>query len=279
MDSKTSRLTGWRKIANALWSGPSDPQIYGWLEVDAGPTLAFVQTARRAGHHVTPTHVVGRAVARVLAEAPGLNCRLRGDHATRRDHADVFFITAVSNGRDLSGVKVERLEQKSAVELSQELSDRAARMKSGDDPDFARAKRAMERLPRPLLRVALRLSAWVAGDLGWSVPALGVAASPFGGAMVSSVGMFGLPMGFAPLAWMYKVPLLVLVGEIADKPVVVDGRVEARKVLPLTVTIDHRYVDGYELSLALRILRAYLADPAEHEPAPPDVADHRGGPS
>ena len=29
--------------------------------------------------------------------------------------------------------------------------------------------------------------------------------------------MFGLPIGFAPLSWMYKVPLLVLVGTITEK--------------------------------------------------------------
>src|SRR5205085_10758052 len=52
-------------------------------------------------------------------------------------------------------------------------------------------------------------------------------------------GMFGIPQGFAPLARFYRVPLLVLVGEIAPKPWAVDGRVEVRPVLGLTAAIDH----------------------------------------
>jgi pyruvate/2-oxoglutarate dehydrogenase complex dihydrolipoamide acyltransferase (E2) component len=36
----------------------------------------------------------------------------------------------------------------------------------------------------------------------------------------------------------------VLVGGISQKPMVVDGRVEPREVMDLTVTIDHNVVDG-----------------------------------
>jgi pyruvate/2-oxoglutarate dehydrogenase complex dihydrolipoamide acyltransferase (E2) component len=47
----------------------------------------------------------------------------------------------------------------------------------------------------------------------------------------------------------------------AAQPVVVDGRVEARQVLPIAVTIDHRYVDGWHLAHAIRSFQAYLAAP------------------
>jgi hypothetical protein len=63
------RLTGWRKIANALWNAPRDPQIFGSLEIDATPALAFIEVARSKGHHVTATHLVGRAIARALWSA------------------------------------------------------------------------------------------------------------------------------------------------------------------------------------------------------------------
>ena len=84
--------------------------------------------------------------------------------------------------------------------------------------------------------------------------------------MVTSVGMFGIPQGFAPLAWMYDVPLLVLVGELGARAVVEDGAIVAREVLPITATIDHRYVDGWHLASAFKAFRAYLAAPAAHEP-------------
>jgi pyruvate dehydrogenase E2 component (dihydrolipoamide acetyltransferase) len=263
---KSTRLTGWRKIANAMWDGPGDPQIYGALEIDATEVLAFIAAARAGGEHVTATHLVGRAVAQALVAVPELNVRLVGDRAIERESVDVFFITAVAGGQDLTGVKVGSADRKSVVEMARELDQRSHRMKQGVDPDFARSKRTMELLPRALLRPVLRISAWLAGDHALGIAALGLAPSPFGSAMVTSVGMFGLPMGFAPLAWMYRVPLLVLAGEIVERPVVIAGRIEVRPIIPLTVTIDHRYVDGAHLGRALQAFRAYLASPASFEP-------------
>ena len=268
---KGTRLTGWRKIANALWDAPNDPQIYGSLEVDATAMLAFIALARRHGEHVTATHLVGRAVAQALLAVPELNVRLVGDRAITRESIDVFFITAVDGGRDLSGVKVDGADTKSAADVARELGHRSRKMKEGKDPDFARTKRTMETLPRAILRPVLRVSAWIAGDRAKGIETLGLAPTPFGSAMVTSVGMFGLPMGFAPLTWMYRVPLLVLVGEIGDRPVVVSGRVEIRPIVPITVTIDHRYVDGAQLGRALKAFRDYLSSPATFEP--PFVSD------
>ena len=118
-----------------------------------------------------------------------------------------------------------------------------------------------------MLRLALRLGALVTQVMRRDVPQLGLHRSPFGSAMVSSVGMLGLPQGFAPLAWMYDVPLLVLAGELTKKAVVVDGRVEVREVLPVSATIDHRYADGWHISRLMAAFREYLAAPHRFEPA------------
>lgn len=100
-----------------------------------------------------------------------------------------------------------------------------------------------------------------------ATPLLGVDASPFGSAMVSSVGMFGLPNGFSPIAWLYHVPILVLAGELAEKPVAVDGKVEIRPVLPICVSLDHRYLDGWHIGRLTRAFREYLTHPERFEPA------------
>lgn len=259
------RLRGWRKIANAMWRAPNDPQIYGALEIDATAMKRFMDGCRDLGHKITPTHLVGRAIALTLRDVPELNVRILGGYALQRESADVFFITAVEGGKDLTGVKVDRLEHKDVLTLAAELGERAGAAKSGRDPDLAKSKRAMDALPVPVLRAALRLMSWFSGDLDRGVKALGLARRPFGSAVVTSVGMFGLPMGFAPLSWMYRVPLLVLVGAVTDKPVVVDGRVEVRPILPITATIDHRFVDGWHVGRAMQTFRAYLESPATFE--------------
>ncbi len=268
------KLRGWRRIASAMWQAPNDPQIYGALEIDATNLQRFLDGCKALGHKVTPTHLVGRAVGLVLRDVPEMNVRLRGAWAEPRETADVFFIAAVEGGKDLSGVKIKDVDRKSVVELAAELGERAGRAKAGKDPDLAKSKKTMDALPMPVLRAALRFSAWLAGDLNKGIRSLGLAREPFGGAAVTSVGMFGLPMGFAPLSWMYKVPILVLVGAITEKPVAVDGRVEVRRVLPLTATIDHRFVDGFHIARAMKVFRAYLESPATFEREIADTIAH-----
>ena len=253
-------------MANAMWRAPNDPQIFGALDIDAAPVRAFIERARKAGQHVTATHVVGRALAYAIEQVPELNTRIRGGRVVPRSSVDIFFIASVASGRDLSGVKIRDVPSKSVFEIADELAERSQAMKNGRDRDFSRTKRMMDALPAPLLRVALRTTAFLTETLDLDLPALALRRAPFGSAMVTSVGMFGLPQGFAPLAWMYDVPLLVLVGEIAERPVVVDGRVVARHVLPVTATIDHRYVDGWHIAALMKAFREYLAAPERFEP-------------
>jgi pyruvate/2-oxoglutarate dehydrogenase complex dihydrolipoamide acyltransferase (E2) component len=266
------KLQGWRKIAGAMWGPPDDPQVYGILEFDATPLQRYMDRARAQGHRVTPTHFVGRAIARALHEVPDFNVRIRGGKVIPRETVDIFFIAAVEGGRELSGVRIDRTDEKSILEVAEELRERAAKMKSGDDQEFAKAKKQIGAMPRRLLRPAMKLSARIAADHDRSIKALGIKASPFGSAMVTSIGMFGIPQGFAPLARFYRVPMLVLVGEITPKPMAVDGRVEVRPVLPLTATIDHRYADGWHISQLLKPFKAYMQDPEAFEPQLPDVA-------
>lgn len=74
---------------------------------------------------------------------------------------------------------------------------------------------------------------------------------------VTAVGMFGAAGGFgiAPLTLM---PLQVVVGGMTWRPRVVDGRIEAREVLDLTVTFDHNVIDGAPAARFMADLRRLI---------------------
>ena len=63
-----------------------------------------------------------------------------------------------------------------------------------------------------------------------------------GTVMLTAVGMFGKGGGWGMTPTLYT--LTVLVGGIAQKPSVVDGRIEIREILNLTLSFDHDIVDG-----------------------------------
>jgi pyruvate dehydrogenase E2 component (dihydrolipoamide acetyltransferase) len=76
---------------------------------------------------------------------------------------------------------------------------------------------------------------------------------------ISNVGVFGVDRGVA------LVPpgetAILCVGAARERPWVVDGALAVRRVVALTLSIDHRVVDGAEASAFLADLGALLADP------------------
>lgn len=261
------RVRGSRKLAGSAWSRPRDPQFFGDLEVDAGAMLAYIEEVRRrAGVHLTVTHLAGRAVARALAAVPEMRVRLAHGREYPRESVDVFFIATIADGRELSGIKVRDADRKSAIELGQELIRRSADLSRGTDPELGRGKALLARLPQPALRWALRAGAWLTSDLNLDLTWLGMPRQAFGGAMITSVGGWGIGHAYSPLADYYRVPVLVLAGAVEARPVAVAGAVVARPMLTLTATFDHRYVDGFHASKFARTVREYCEHPAAFEP-------------
>lgn len=258
----SNRITGWRKLAGAMWSPPRDPQFYGDLEIDAAAAMSYVEELRRTtGVHVTLTHLVVKAVAAGLDEVPSLNERLVRGRRYPRSSVDIFVIVAVDED-ELTGVKVCDANRKSVVEIAREVDRLTSTIRRGEDPHFGRTKKMLEVLPPGLLRIGMRLSAWLTSDRDVDLPGLGLPHQAFGSAMVSAIGDTGIVHAYSPLAPHYRVPLLVLVGSVSEKALVVSGRVVARPVLPLTATFDHRYTDGLAAAKLGKVVAGYLRDPA-----------------
>lgn len=255
------KVGGWRKLARATWSAPKDPQFYGDLEVDAAAATAYVERLRQStGVHVTLTHLAVKAVATGLQAVPRLNVRLARGREHPRESIDVFVIVAVDRD-ELTGIKVRAADRKSVVEIAREVEEQTARIRRGEDEQLGRSKAMMAALPAFVLKPALRLSAWLTSDLHLELSRYGLPQEAFAGAMVSAIGATGISHAYSPLAPYYRIPLLVLVGAVEEKPVARSGQVLARPILTLTATFDHRYTDGLAAADFAKAMRDYLHDP------------------
>jgi len=265
-DVTSHRVNGWRKLASATWGPPNDPQFYGDLDIDAGTMLEYVHQLRAStGVHVTITHLVGRAVAHGLTAVPELSVCLARGREYPRESTDVFFIVEAAPG-ELTGRKVENADRKPVVEVAIELQDATTRISDGTDASFGRTKKMLARVPRRLLRPVIRASAWLTSDRNLDLAAAGLPRQAFGGAMITSVGMWGISHAYSPLAAYYRVPVLVLVGAVTQRPVARDGQVVIRPMLTLTATFDHRYVDGGHAARFAQAVLEYCSHPSQFEP-------------
>lgn len=77
---------------------------------------------------------------------------------------------------------------------------------------------------------------------------------------ISNLGMFGIDDFIAVIN--PPQAAILAVGGILEKPVVKDSAITIGKVLTLTLSSDHRVVDGSDAALFLQTLKKYLENPA-----------------
>ena len=257
-----------RRIAASMWRRPTDPTIYGFVDIDVTETLGFIERFRAAtGKKLTMTHVVTRAVSRAFAAHPDLNAKVRfGGRLEARSSVDVFVSVATAGG-DLSGIKVDGADTLSLEAVVETTTQRVRETRAGTDETYRRSRSTLAATPWWCLRPLLWLTDMISNEVGLDLPGLGMPRDPFGTAVVTNVGTFGIDTAFAPFVPLGRCPMLLLVTEVKKRPMVVGDAVVARPVLRLCGTFDHRIIDGAQAGLLADAIRAYVSDPASVDAA------------
>jgi pyruvate dehydrogenase E2 component (dihydrolipoamide acetyltransferase) len=77
---------------------------------------------------------------------------------------------------------------------------------------------------------------------------------------ISNLGMFGVEQFTAVLN--PPQAAILAVGATIEQPVVKDGTIQPRPMMTMTLTVDHRAVDGAEAADFLRTVKSFVEEPA-----------------
>lgn len=256
-----------RKLMIASFGPPDSGMILGTLEMDVSKTKQFIEAKRRAsGDHITITHVVLRAIGVALGDAPSLNGHIVFGNYYPAPTVDISCLVAVDGGKDLGVCRLPEVDKMDLKTICSRLRGDASKLRGGKDKEQDDRNQLLRILPTYIIRPLVNIIGWLGGAVGIRVKPVGVERYMFGSCMVTSVGMMGLDLAFAPLTPYAQTPMLITVGAIKDKAVVVDGQIVVRPILMITTTIDHRYVDGSEAARMAISLSKYIEDPSLLEP-------------
>jgi pyruvate/2-oxoglutarate dehydrogenase complex dihydrolipoamide acyltransferase (E2) component len=214
--------------------------MYGLLEVDVTAARRFIAEHKaRAGEALSFTGYLTYCLARAVDEDKAIQAHLKGRrHLVLFDQVDVGLMIErqVGDRRALMGHVIRGANRKTFLEIHQEI--RSAQTEP------APPGRGMPGWFRAAMLLPWPLSGWMNALIRGVMrhdPALGVSLA--GTVGVTAVGMFGeghSGWGLFPVTQ----ALGLIVGSIAWKPAVIEGRLEPREVLHLTVMFDHAIVDG-----------------------------------
>lgn len=214
--------------------------MYGLLEVDVTVAWEFIAAHKaHTGEQLSFTGFLTYCLAQAIAEDKAVQAYLKGRKKLvlfEDVNVGLMVERKIRGKKTVNGHVIQGANRKSFLEIHQEIraAQRETKPTSSGTPAWLRLALS---LPWPLSSMFLSLVR--AGMRHF--PEMTVATA--GTVGVSAIGMFGegySGWGLASLPY----SLSLVVGSIALKPAVVDGRIEPRRILNLTLLFDHDVIDG-----------------------------------
>ncbi|HEY5978482.1 MAG TPA: 2-oxo acid dehydrogenase subunit E2 [Microlunatus sp.] len=237
-----------RAYGDLLTAARTKDIVHGLVEIDVTDVRREITCRRAEGEDVSFTAYVLYVIGRAVDEDRTLHAYRRRDRLIIFDDVDANTqIKATVEGQPIvKSIIVRAINHKSVHALTAEI--RAGQSAApAAEPRYRRSLAFMS-LPRPLRRLVWRVLLH-RPDL---FKLLG------GTVAVSSIGMFGPAGGWGiPVT---PATLSITVGGFVTKPRYLDGSLQARELLDLTISFDHAVVDGAPAARFARRLSELMAD-------------------
>ena len=207
--------------------------IHGLVEIDITDARRMLREHRKStGEAISLTAFLIRCLGRAVDEHRSLHAyRTWGGKLVIHKDVDVNTMFEV----EVDGCKVIRphiiraANRKSAKEIHDEIRDFQMNHANGREAKFVE-------------RIVLLPGFIRRGFLRYLLKHPRMSKEMNGTVSLTAVGMFGMGAGWGIPVTNHT--LQITLGGISEKPVLVDGRLENRKNLCVTITLDHDIVDG-----------------------------------
>lgn len=260
--------TDWRKIASSIYRKPSDSKIFGAVEIDVDDLEKYITRKRREGEKITLTHFFTLVVARALREeVPELNCYLRRGKVIKRKQIDAT-VSVLLEGSQMSSVRLNNADQLTLPEAAAIIREKIRDTRAGEASRTMKSGGGVSSVPWPLRAWLFRLIRLITINLGIPLPWLGLPRNSFGSFLISNIGTLGLETGYPALFPVSDVAFVLIMGGVTKKPVVVDEKIVIRKMLSLSIALDHRVVDAWHGGKLFRYIKYMVDRPALLESVP-----------
>ncbi len=263
-DGTLARVPPYRRILPVLIPRRNDAMVLFEQQLDMTLTQPWLAAwNQRTGSHATVFHLVLHALGRVLHERPHLNRFVAGRRIYDRHGVFMTFAAKKSMRDDAPLATVKRAfpahETFAAMVAALTADIQVARSDALSKVD--KELHLLFRLPAFLLSASITLLRWL--DSHGLAPRALIDDDPmYTSVFAANLGSLHLASAYHHLFEHGNCPLFCTVGAIAPAPLVIDGALEVRPVLPIRYTYDERIEDGFYAASAVATLRRRLEDPA-----------------
>jgi pyruvate dehydrogenase E2 component (dihydrolipoamide acetyltransferase) len=253
--------SNWRKVASTIYKKPTDSKIFGMVELDVTELEAYIANKRKEGVKTTLTYLITQIIGRAIRqEVPELNTYVKRGKIMQRKSVDAT-VSVLLPGGQMGSVKVENADKITTDEIASFIGKKIAESRKGNENDAMQSKSLLAKLPWPFRNWLFKIYQTITIHWGISVPGIGLDSNSFGAYIVSNIGTVGLDTGYGSLLPSSNISFVFILGSINKKPVVIDDKIEIRRVMWLSSTLDHRVVDGSHGGRLFRVIKRLAKNP------------------
>ena len=272
LNLKTSRPDGelvrdlhpYRRIMQVIMPGRNESVVYFDTYIDPCQLLAYLEQARKR-FDVDMTHCTVAGCLRMLAHNPTINRFTVGGRLYRRRGVYVTFSMkrkALDRAAKLATVKMRLVPGETfrafCERVAASIGTERTEQRTYADKEFD----LFNALPRPVLRGGVTLLRWL--DYYNLLPGSYIENDPlYTGMFVANLGSLGMDPGYHHLYEYGTCPAFMMVGQLTDRPVVVEGKIEIQRALHVRYTYDERVDDGLNARFAIEAVTYGLEHPFE----------------
>ena len=262
-----ARAHPYRRMLGYLMPGRNEAVVYYEDLIKADAILDYIKQARVAlGQDIGLTHCLVAASSLGLHFCPEMNRFVVGKRLYQRNNATVTFSMKrkqLDKKAKVSAVKLATTPEDDFLSIITQINQHISVERSDAETYTDKELGLLNILPRPLLSGAM--SAVRLADYYNVLPHSFIKNDAFYTSLViANLGSLGMKAGFHHLYEWGTSPLFMMVGKVEERAMVEDGKVVARKVLPVHYSYDERIDDGLTSFGGLSHVRHCLEDPEKY---------------
>ena len=219
-------------------------------------------------------HVILAAYLRVVSDRPAINRFVAGRRIFARNNIEC--VMTVKKEMSLESpdtcIKVEFDPRDDIYNVYKKFRTVVATSLS-DNTDFDKTAGTLAKLPRFVLRAAVRLLFWL--DFHGLLHKALLKVSPFHGSMIiTSMGSLGIPAIYHHIYNFGTLPIFISYGNIFTADAIKrDGTRERHHFITIKVVTDERICDGYYYASAFKRLKRYMQHPEMLDRSPDKITE------
>lgn len=257
------RLHPYRRLMFFVMRTRNESAVYYDDAIEADGLLAYLDASKDSG--VDLTHIVVAAMNITLADNPTMNRFVVGRRMYQRKHRELTFSMkrkAMDKKAKIAVVKLQMEDDESFRGLVERINTSITHQRSGEKTHADKEYQLFDLFPRS----GLRFFTWFFHALDY-VNLLPYAFTKEDGlytsCVIANLGSLGMKPAYHHLYEWGTSSLFVVVGQIEERAVVVDGEVVIKKFLPTRYSYDERIDDGLSAAYGMKTLKRVLENPAE----------------